>query len=183
MPLTVEQLSISLDEEREKIVAIQRKHSNNIKDLQRQVQLYSKRIEQLESSCQSDVATLPIMETDYHSAAGLASYRSNSFGSLMGDSMNNVHVLTLPSSDNNRMPSPEEMPLITQSHSFKNLDSEKTVLVEKLCQLQRNLAKKEDKLEFYESHCHQLMEDIKQKSKYFYWLYLFIGFTYSKSNF
>jgi hypothetical protein len=42
MPLTVEQLSISLDEEREKIVAIQRKHSNNIKDLQRQVQLYSK---------------------------------------------------------------------------------------------------------------------------------------------
>ena len=52
-----------------------------------------------------------------------------------------------------------------QRELFQTLDHEKTVLVEKLCQLKKLLAKKEEKLEFFEGHCHQLTEDIKGKSR------------------
>lgn len=46
------------------------------------------------------------------------------------------------------------------------LDQEKRVLVEKICSLKRELARCEEKMEFFENHSHQLTEDIKKKSKY-----------------
>ena len=48
---------------------------------------------------------------------------------------------------------------------FQTLDHEKTVLVDKLCQMKRQLAKKEEKIEFYDGHVQQLTEDIKSKSR------------------
>lgn len=48
---------------------------------------------------------------------------------------------------------------------FQTLDYEKSVLVEKICQLRRKLARREDKLEFYEGHSEQLTQDIKNKSR------------------
>ena len=38
----VEELTLSLDEEREQIRALKRKHASNVKDMQRQVQLQTK---------------------------------------------------------------------------------------------------------------------------------------------
>lgn len=49
---------------------------------------------------------------------------------------------------------------------FQTLDQEKTMLVDKLCQLKRTLAKKEEKIEFYEGHIQQLTDEIKSKSRY-----------------
>ena len=40
--MLVEELTLSLDEEREQVTALKRKHANNIRDMQRQIQLYSK---------------------------------------------------------------------------------------------------------------------------------------------
>ena len=48
---------------------------------------------------------------------------------------------------------------------FRHLDHEKEVLVEKMCILKKEAAKKQDKLEFYEEHISQLTEEIKKKSK------------------
>ena len=45
------------------------------------------------------------------------------------------------------------------------LDQEKLVLVQKICSLKRQLARCEEKMEFFESHSHQLTEDIQKKSK------------------
>ena len=45
------------------------------------------------------------------------------------------------------------------------LDQEKRVLVEKICSLKRDMARCEEKMEFFESHSHQLTEDIQKKSK------------------
>ena len=45
------------------------------------------------------------------------------------------------------------------------LDQEKRVLVEKICSLKREMARSEEKMEFFESHSHQLTEDIQKKSK------------------
>ena len=45
------------------------------------------------------------------------------------------------------------------------LDQEKRVLVEKICSLKRDMARYEERVEFFESHSHQLTEDIQRKSK------------------
>ena len=45
------------------------------------------------------------------------------------------------------------------------LDQEKRVLVVKICSLKREMARCEEKMEFFESHSHQLTEDIQKKSK------------------
>lgn len=45
------------------------------------------------------------------------------------------------------------------------LDQEKRVLVEKICSLKRDMARCEERVEFFESHAQQLTEDIQKKSK------------------
>ena len=45
------------------------------------------------------------------------------------------------------------------------MDQEKVVLVEKMCDLKKELARQEDKVGFYEDHISQLTEDIKRKSR------------------
>ena len=45
------------------------------------------------------------------------------------------------------------------------LDQEKRLLVEKICSLKRDMARCEERVEFFESHSHQLTEDIQKKSK------------------
>ena len=48
---------------------------------------------------------------------------------------------------------------------FQTLDQEKMVLVERMCKLKREMAKLEEKTEFFEEHAQQLTEDIQRKSK------------------
>ena len=45
---------------------------------------------------------------------------------------------------------------------FHTLDHEKTLLVEKMCQLKRQMARREEKLEFYDGHSQQLTEAIRE---------------------
>ena len=63
-------------------------------------------------------------------------------------------------------PPPSHTALNDSGEMFQTLDYEKSVLVEKICQLKRKLARREDKLEFYEGHADQLTQDIKNKSRY-----------------
>ena len=48
---------------------------------------------------------------------------------------------------------------------FQYLDHEKMMLVEKMCSLKKQLAKMDEKMEFFEEHARQLTEDIQRKSK------------------
>ena len=48
---------------------------------------------------------------------------------------------------------------------FRHLDHEKEVLVERLCVLKREAAKKQEKLDFFEEHIAQLTDEVKKKSK------------------
>lgn len=70
-------------------------------------------------------------------------------------------ILGIPCSFSQRAaatPSPE--------YKFSNMDQEKIMLVEKLCQLKKELVKQEEKAEFFEEHIAQLTEDIQGKSRY-----------------
>ena len=55
--------------------------------------------------------------------------------------------------------------LRVQNSMFETLDHEKTVLVEKICQLKKSLARRDERIEFFEGHTSQLTEDLKKKSK------------------
>lgn len=48
---------------------------------------------------------------------------------------------------------------------FETLDQEKTVLVEKICRLNKTIARRDDRIEFFEGHTTQLTEDLKKKSR------------------
>ena len=48
---------------------------------------------------------------------------------------------------------------------------DKTVLVDRICRLQRAHAKKNEKLEFLEEHNRSLVEDIKKKNRHVLFLY------------
>ena len=48
---------------------------------------------------------------------------------------------------------------------FRHLDHEKEVLVERLCTLKKEAAKKQEKLDFYEEHIAQLTDEVKKKSR------------------
>lgn len=50
-------------------------------------------------------------------------------------------------------------------HKFSLMDEEKIMLVEKMCQLKKELVKQEEKAEFFEEHITQLTEDIQKKSR------------------
>ena len=45
------------------------------------------------------------------------------------------------------------------------MDQEKLLLVDRLCRNKRELARMEEKIEFFEEHTSQLTEDIQRKSK------------------
>ena len=59
-------------------------------------------------------------------------------------------------------PSPE--------YKFSTMDQEKIMLVEKMCQLKKELVKQEEKAEFFEEHIAQLTEEIQGKSRYDSWI-------------
>ena len=48
---------------------------------------------------------------------------------------------------------------------FQTMDSEKLLLVERLCRHKKELARLEEKIEFFEEHISQLTDDIQRKSK------------------
>ena len=46
------------------------------------------------------------------------------------------------------------------------LDNEKSIMLERICQLQKKHAKKNEKIDFLEEHNHTLVEEITKKNKY-----------------
>jgi chromosome segregation ATPase len=153
----VEQLTLALEDEREQIKALKRKHTSNTKDLHRQIAHCKRRMEQLEAQVPVDresPATLPITE-------GSRASSHSSIDALPPSTLTTHHRASSPEDGELRPVSPAG-----QGEMFQGvLDQEKRVLVEKICSLKRDMARCEEKMEFFESHSHQLTEDIQKKSK------------------
>ena len=54
---------------------------------------------------------------------------------------------------------------VLQPGVLHDLDSEKTLLVDRICSLQQLHAKKDDKMEFFEGHVQQLTQELRRKTK------------------
>eukprot|EP00731_Ephydatia_muelleri_P021322 Em0013g1049a len=150
----VEQLTLSLDDEREQNNALKKKNASNLKDLQKQLQQCQRRIEQLEASNGAEApATLPVSL-----ASRVSSHESLDDGVVV--------LSNQPSSDTVQHDDDVQVHVTQNTGAlFRHLDHEKEVLVEKLCVLKKEVAKKQEKLEFYEEHITQLTDEIKKKSK------------------
>uniref|UniRef100_A0A7M5VCQ9 Uncharacterized protein n=1 Tax=Clytia hemisphaerica TaxID=252671 RepID=A0A7M5VCQ9_9CNID len=155
----VQKVNDTLEEAKDELKVLKKKNAALVKDLQRQLQQTTKKIEQMESSNNGSNENLSSRS------------RTSSCNSLERVGQN-------PESPPNASPLLQhESVMIPQDHyisqphralqpqQFPEVEIDKKVLIERICKLQRVLAKKNEKLEFMEEHINQLTQDIQRKTK------------------
>ncbi|XP_078589210.1 coiled-coil domain-containing protein 186-like [Branchiostoma floridae x Branchiostoma japonicum] len=158
----VEQLTIQIEDQKDEIKTLKRKHQQGVKDLTRQLQQAKKKLEAIEAS-QNEGKELS------------SSSRASSCTSLDKVSANGMPVSGSPPVQNTaaHAHSSEEdnVPTVSykgpsapeQEDPYPNID--KSVLVERILKLQKAHARKNEKLEFMEDHITQMVDEVKKKTK------------------
>lgn len=147
----VEELSAKVEDGRDEIRTLKRKHVNNVKDITRQLQQAKKKLENLETNgdTQKDSTSM-----------GSRTSSSNSLNT-MGMSENSSaqsHSFTNKYSSN---PEPvHEHRVITEQ-----VEPNSQMLIERIVKLQRGLARRNEKIEFMQEHIQQLVDEIQKKNK------------------
>ena len=131
------QLETKVHDLKNESVVAKRKHQADNKDLIRQIEQFRKQFERQEESMRrtESVNSLESGGADRPDRSGTSSEA--------GDS-------TSVSND---------------SGATMSLDNARILLIERLCSLQKVLAKRQEKIEFYESHVGTLTKDVSKKSK------------------
>ncbi|XP_010286038.1 PREDICTED: coiled-coil domain-containing protein 186 [Phaethon lepturus] len=130
-------LKTHVDELKDELATQKRKHTANLKDLTKQLQLARRKLDQMENG-------------NYDKEVSSMGSRSSSSGSLNARSSNEDR-------------SPENTGSSVAVDSFPEVD--KSVLVERILRLQKAHARKNEKMEFMEDHIKQLVEEIRKKTK------------------
>ncbi|XP_064094740.1 coiled-coil domain-containing protein 186-like isoform X2 [Macrobrachium nipponense] len=151
-------LTIKISDLENEIQVLKRKHANSLKDMMREVQKLRRRLEQQDdcsiggngSSSGGVLSGRSSQSATPHDSLSQGS-RASSNTSLNTIEYQNTNGSNVPSQDT--LP-PLNDPLITQQ-----------VLVERIIKLQKNAAKKAEKIEFLEEHVSQLVAELKKKSR------------------
>ncbi|NWI82106.1 CC186 protein, partial [Dryoscopus gambensis] len=130
-------LKTRVEELKDDLATQKRKHTANLKDLTKQLQLARRKLDQMENG-------------NYDKEVSSMGSRSSSSGSLNARSSNEDR-------------SPENTGSAVAVDSFPEVD--KAVLVERILRLQKAHARKNEKMEFMEDHIKQLVEEIRKKTK------------------
>ncbi|XP_039631868.1 coiled-coil domain-containing protein 186 [Polypterus senegalus] len=133
----VADLNTSVEELNDELVTQRRKHAANLKDLTKQLVQARKKLDQMENG-------------SYDKEASSMGSRSSSSGSLNARSSNDDR-------------SPENTGSVVAVDSFPEVD--KAVLIERIVQLQKAHARKNEKIEFMDDHIKQLVDEIRKKTK------------------
>lgn len=151
----IDELSAKLNDERDEISSLKKKYAANIKDLTKQLQKLHKVNEKCSDSVvNSSASTMSITTTSNQTIS-----RSNSLTSL--DKETDIR------STNESISSGEQHQIQeTQSHNDVYIvDIDKQRIIEKYVKLQKNLAKKNEKLDFLQDHVSHLTQDLQKKTK------------------
>uniref|UniRef100_A0A0L8GBH4 Coiled-coil domain-containing protein 186 n=1 Tax=Octopus bimaculoides TaxID=37653 RepID=A0A0L8GBH4_OCTBM len=138
---SVEELGVQLEEAKDDIRTLKRKHTNNIKDLTRQLTFTRRKLENYENTGEKDSTSL--------------GSRTSSNGSL-NTLDNNVQSTVIHRNGN----PDQEYPVITEQ-----VEVDKQVLIERIVKLQKAHARKNDKIEFMEDHINHLVDEIQKKKR------------------
>ncbi|XP_056005824.1 coiled-coil domain-containing protein 186-like isoform X2 [Ostrea edulis] len=146
----VEELSSKVEDGKDEIKTLKRKHVNNIKDLTRQLQQAKKRLENFETNGETQKDS---------TSMGSRTSSSNSLNTL-GVNENSSQ----PNSYTNKYPGTSEpvheYPVITEQ-----VEPDSQMLIERIVKLQRGLARRNEKIEFMQEHVQQLVDEIQKKNK------------------
>ncbi|KAK3921982.1 Coiled-coil domain-containing protein 186 [Frankliniella fusca] len=137
----LEQTEQQLEDSQGEIEVLKRKHAASIRELTREIQQSRKRQEMVESS------------------AGGSHNSSNSSTSLAQDSR------TSSCSSLNTVCEPSPSPILPPITFPNGQEPDKQVLIERLVKLQRENAKKAEKLDFMEEHSQVLVAELQKKTR------------------
>lgn len=147
----VEELSAKVEDGKDEIRTLKRKHVNNVKDITRQLQQAKKKLENLETNgdTQKDSTSM-----------GSRTSSSNSLNT-MGMSENSSaqsHSFTNKYSSN-------QEPVHEHRVITEQVEPNSQMLIERIVKLQRGLARRNEKIEFMQEHIQQLVDEIQKKNK------------------
>lgn len=158
-----DELKVKVDELENETRVNKRRHVTSIKELNKELSAMKKRLEHFEGqsiSTQSDCVSI--------------GSRTSSSNSLTDALSGNNH--TNSSSNNSHLSQPKSSVSIPQTSSTDSTNSstptisilpevDKQVLIDRILRLQKSLAKRNEKIDFFEEHNQQLIEEMKKKSK------------------
>ena len=166
---TIAHLKAKVDELENDKRILSKKHANSLREMTKELQRKKQEISLMTSSSMES-SSLPIPVTDGLSATSRTS-SSSSLDVLAQSTSNNES----PESDKKKTPSSsngtssessgkinEEVPSLDSS-SLPELSRQS--LVERILKLQRMLNKRSEKVDFLEDHNHQLVEELKKKTR------------------
>nr|XP_002733997.1 PREDICTED: uncharacterized protein C10orf118 homolog [Saccoglossus kowalevskii] len=159
----VEELTVQLEDMKDEIRTLKRKHAANIKDLSRQLQSTKKRLDNTEVSTNIP-GPAPNKETLNTGS------RTSSNGSIDTSTVPASHVYSSSS-----MAAPPMVVTRTPSQDRDHGDSSgggsdvpsinKAMLIERIVKLQKASHRKTEKIDFLEDHVNQLLDEIQKKTK------------------
>lgn len=151
-------LTTKISDLENEIQVLKRKHANSLKDMMREVQKLRRRLEQQDDCSIGGNGSSSGGVLSGRSSQSATPHDSLSQGSR-ASSNTSLHTIEYQNTNGSNVPSQETLPplndpLITQQ-----------VLVERIIKLQKNAAKKAEKIEFLEEHVTQLVAELKKKSR------------------
>lgn len=139
-----EDLQTQVRELQNELASVRRKHAINLKELTRELRVTKKRLDQIESSSANANAT------------------HNNDGTSLGSRTSSNTSLNTTGIEHR---TPEHSPSPTSAPVNMSPDWERSALFEKMVRVQRDNARKSEKLDFLEEHVQDLVAEVKKKNR------------------
>ncbi|XP_064600345.1 coiled-coil domain-containing protein 186-like isoform X2 [Liolophura sinensis] len=142
-----EDLGRQVEEQRDEMKTIKRKHANNIKDLTRQLQQARRKLESIDAKGEGKESL----------SMGSRTSSNGSLNTAQGD-VNGGHAH--PAAKVPVEAPQQEYPVIVEQ-----VEIDRQVLIDRIVKLQKAHARKNEKIEFMEDHIKQLVGEVKKKKR------------------
>lgn len=147
----VNKFKVKKDELENEIKVMKKKHFNSLRELNKELLSMKKHME----ICESHNSKVESSQANSETASNCSQGSSSSPHAPGSNSSNNI--ANGQQAENLAMPPPSEVDIIP------NVD--KQMLINKIFRLQKAIAKKQEKIDFLEEHNHQLLQEMKKKTK------------------
>lgn len=137
----IEHLNEKLNEQEHELNTMRKKHANNVKDLTKQLQILHKKVQSYEANEKQMNESSPVTPT-----------------STVDDDSKSINSETISTAHCSEL-------ICGYNEDFYVVDVDKQKLVEKIVNLQKTLAKQNEKNDFLQDHINLLTVELKRKTK------------------
>ena len=168
----VQELATNLEDVKNELKVTKKKNAAHLKDITRQLQHSKRKVDSLEKSATKErldsgsrTSSSGSLETDNITAHQSTNNSNHPPSSPPAYGMTNGGVSMYHSDDLMSTEVEVKTKSFHNKTSNHDLDHEKSIMLERICQLQKTHAKKSEKIDFLEEHNHTLVEEITKKNK------------------